>query len=170
MNRYFYVPVMDACIKHDGVTLRDHLRVVDPELYERECRYFNELCDFPFEDGVLFAKKLRKADRHNAKTDRLFRERDLPRFLVIVYSKGRLYELSTEEEFDLTSLGDLQCFETVGLSVVDIFCDNPSYTPCARNFFQTYEENKDKLTSLEETSFKQKILQRFPFHPGKSHK
>lgn len=168
MNRYFYVPAMDPFVSHEGVSLRDHMKVVDPELYKREIKYFNELCDFAFEDGILRAKRLRNADAHNQKTDKLYRERLLPRFFVLVYRDGTLYELASEVEMDSISLDLLQNFEVLGSSVVDVFIDNPDYTPSARNFFDIYEKNKDRLTEKKDESLKQKVLRRFPFFPGKN--
>ena len=168
MNRYFYVPVMDACVKHEGVSLRDHLRVVDSELFDRECRYFNELCDFSFEDGIMKAKNIKNADRQNSRTSKLYQERLLPRFLVLVSSGSRLYELASEVDMDPISLGMLQNFEISGFSVIDVFMDNPEYTPCARNFFDIYEQNKELLKEPQKKTLKQKVLQRFPFLPSKN--
>ncbi len=163
MNRYFYVPVMDPCVMHDGVSLRDHIRVVDPEIYERECKYFNDLCDFSFERGILHAKKLINAERGNKKTDTLYRERVLPRFLVLVYGDGRFYELSSMEEIDPISLGNISCFEIMGVDVVDVFIDNPNYSPSAKRFFDIYHANKHLLEEPEKKTAKQKVFQKLPF-------
>jgi len=163
MNRYFYVPVMDSCIKHDGVALRDHLRVVDKELYESECDYFDMTYDLEFDDGLLNSYRFNKADRMNQKIEDMYEERNLPRSIVIVYNDGRFYEMASEEEIDPIELGNIGSFEILGVEVVEVFMDHPKYTPYARNFFDMYEKKKDLPMEKQESSVKQKVLQRFPF-------
>lgn len=160
MNRYFYVPVMDPCVMHDGVTLRDHLKVVDYELYSRECKYYDDFSDFSFEDGILNAERIRNANKQNRKTDTLFRERNIPRFMVIVNSGERFYELASEVTIEPIDIDMLESFAITGLDVVEVFYKNPMYTPNARNFFESYEKNKEKLDELIDTSFKGKILRK----------
>ncbi|MBR6137921.1 MAG: hypothetical protein IKQ06_07180 [Bacilli bacterium] len=176
MNRYYYVSVMDSCIQHDGVSLRDHLRVIDPNLFDKECVLLEEECNLETEPGILSNAMLRHVERFEEKIEAQYEENQIPRHLVIVYNDGRFYELSSEEEVDPVILSDLKHNEMLGVEVVELFMDQPKYAGYARRFFQLYKENKHLLEEenqhlLEEktkTSIKQKVLQRFPFLSGRN--
>ena len=148
MNRYFYVPVIENCILHDGISLCDHLKMVAPDLYEREDKYFGPF-DGRFFNGIEKAKEM-NSDRKNKKTDQMFKERSFPRFMVIVFNEDHFYELASEVEVDAISFDTLKNYEVLGMDVIDVFTDNPNYTPSARNFFDSYERLKKQNDSEKE--------------------
>jgi hypothetical protein len=147
MNRYFYVPVIENCILHDGISLGDHLKMIDPELYEREAKYFGPF-DGRFFNGIEQAKNMNN-DRRNRKTDQMFKEKSFPRFMVFVFNEDCFYELASEVEVDAISFDALKNYEVLGMDVIDVFTDNPKYTPSARNFFDSYEHLKKQNNSTE---------------------
>jgi len=158
MNRYFYVPVIDNCISHDGISLSEHLKIVDLELFERENKFFGPF-DGSFFNGIQEVKKM-NSDYHNKKTDQLFKSRSIPRFIVIVFNEDGLYELASEERIDSISLDYLKQYEVFGMDVIDVFTENPDYTFSAKNFFDSYNKEKNQKDSDE---VQPKKLTKLPF-------
>ena len=158
MNRYFYVPVMDSRIMHDGVSLRDHLRVVDPELFDRECK-------MGFEMGRIhdnpIAKKKSDGDYYDKQTDEMFRERMLPRNLLLVLNEYGLSEVGSNACISSVPDEVLKPYEVDGEFVVDVYVDNIDYSVHAMNFFDVYFQNRDKLNEKPKGKIGQKIYQLF---------
>ena len=163
MNRYFYIPVMDSIVKHEGVSLQDHLRVVDEELFNRELRCYEDMRDMSSDDGILKAKLLKNSSRYSQKTEERYREKKVPRNLVLVLSEEGFYELASEVPMDPIDMSLIEPFEISGVDVVDVFFEHQAYTPVARKFFLQYEKNKSLLEERQDTSLKGKILQKIPF-------
>lgn len=153
MNRYYYVPVMDEHIRCNGVSLRDHLRVVDYDLFDRESNSEKEE-NFSFRERILGKK---------GSIDDVYLDRMIPRRIVLVSSPDGFYELATKRFFDTVSKSYLKNFEVSGEAVVDVFVDNLDYSIHVENFFQMYEQNKDKDSEKGKTTVSQKFLSRFPF-------
>lgn len=163
MNRYFYVPVMDSHIKHDGLSLRDHLKVVDYELFERECKHGESTENYSFLDEDLSRQRRNNKVLSSCELNKIYQERMIPRSLVLVFSDEGFYELATNENMDPISEDYLLNFEMDGESVVDVFVDNSDYAVHAENFFQIFQEKKDSSDSKEKTSFGRKVMQKLPF-------
>lgn len=139
MNRYFYVPVTSELVKHDGISLLDHLKMVDKELYYRSMA------------EASFEKLDTPQYEHLVTTKNMFKAKVLPERVIIVDSDnyGR-YELVSMEFVEVSSMEELESYEVTGYDVVDIFDDYPSYTDCALNFFDVYSSKKEEKEAYEE--------------------
>ena len=71
-----------------------------------------------------------------------------------------LYELASEERIDSISLDYLKQYEVFGMDVIDVFTENPDYTFSAKNFFDSYNKEKNQKDSDE---VQPKKLTKLPF-------
>ena len=159
MNRYYFVPVMDDKILHDGVSLRDHLKVVDKDLYDEEKKIFDDFYEDSYYDGLIQARMYRYSTRRSERAEKKFKDKDVPRFLAIVFNSEKgFYELSSEVSIDPVNRDNIACYEISGIDLVEAFIDYPTYTPITRSFFDAYEKNKGMLDEK-----KPKSLGKFSF-------
>ena len=155
MNRYFYVPVTNSSLSHDGASLASHLKVIDDELFRR---------------GSVDTYNAKDAQQYQyiVETGEMYHERMLPDRIVIATDDCIFfYEISSEEPIQIESIESILPCEVSGLDVVDIFTDNPNYRCSVLNFFQAYakaidEENNSRGAQKGKIkSAKEKIKSKF---------
>lgn len=139
MNHYFFVPVTHQTIKHDGVSLLDHLSMIDSELYQRSVCSFEERVSRDILHG--FTEETRQK----------FAEKLLPTILIVVQGEnGKFYELATREAIQMTTIDTFCEKEVLGVDVADYFYLNPDYVASALHFFDAYDEKKRKMNQKSE--------------------
>lgn len=164
MNRYFYVPVMESCLQHDGVSMREHLRIVDPEIYQREKDYKMAFSSLSFEEGKLPADAVEKVCLQDHVLHLLYHSRTLARHLILVQGdSGALYELASLEAMDPINLQKLEAYEISGEDVVELFMEHHDYVESAVNFFDTYEKKKDIFDEVPKREIPRKVKGKIPF-------
>lgn len=126
MNHYYYVPVTSDEVKHVGISLADHLKVVDQELYERG-EVEKTFTDY---DPVELD--------HMAITKKLYNERMLPEKLIIVEDENGFYELASMQRIQISSKEYLSLFEVTGFDILEIYDETNEYKARTLNFFDIY--------------------------------
>ena len=93
MNKYFLVPVTSKNVKLNGMTLKDILKEVDLELYDRE------------EERLVLTygheKDPKKINEFNTQTRKLYAKKGVPeKIIVLSESDGELAELQTRNKIE----------------------------------------------------------------------
>ena len=131
MNHYYFIPVTHSTIQHDGVTLLEHLSMVDSELYQRSVCGIEERVS----SDVLHG--------YEEITRKKFSEKLIPRELIVVQNEnGQFYELASCEVIQMTQIDTFCEKEVLGSEVADYFYFHPEYVPSVLHFFDTYYDKK----------------------------
>ena len=167
MNQYYYVPLMNGDVKCDGVSLREHLEVVAPEIYSRECQYL-EMKDLFSESNNSSVKN--QLQQMNQEIDEFYQERRIPRRMIITFSSIEgPKELGSGRSISSISMSKLQSYSMSGDEVVDVYVNNYDYSTWCANFFEMYDQKKESYHNKRGNFFSQKVLQKIPFISGKTH-
>ena len=163
MKKYYYVPVTSGNVKHDGITLKEHLKYVDYELYNRECDFLE------FVYGRIFSivpkgMELNKIiEKQREEDEILYKEHFIPDRLIIVKDEDNYYELVSNEKIERPNLLFIDSYEIKESQVQRIMEEDPEYQKKVIQFFHTYQ-NRTKLmqqriekNNLEESEDKPKI-------------
>lgn len=152
MNRYFYVPVTNSIVKHDGTSLLGHLKMIDMDLYNR-----GSVDSYDAQNALQY--------QYIVETDMMYKERLLPKGVVIVSKDNNFfYELVSGEVFEVDSIDSVLPYEVSGMDVVEIFTEDPEYKTCVLNFFQIFSSKKlenfnNKKEKVDKRKKKFKILE-----------
>lgn len=141
MNKYYLVPVTASAVKFENTGLRNILKIVDPELSEREnerleFKYGNDFSEYTREESELLLKKITDG------TSAMFKMRNIPEKLVVVRNESSIYELGTKLPITVENDSYLEVFEVSGEKIVDFFVENDDYSEQAANFFQSFLQKR----------------------------
>ncbi len=161
MNHYFYVPVMSQDIGFDGVSLREHLQVVDSELFEKE-RSISYLV------SQANPSKMKERISLEVALNQEFEERQYPRYMILVLNEGRVYELASLKDVDSFLDNPAYINEITGEDVVNLFSKGEKYSELIHHFFDSYERRKD-LPPLDRGVLFQKKKRDGNLPPRKTH-
>ena len=166
MNQYYYVPLMNGDVKCDGVSLKEHLEVVAPEIYSKECQYLEMKDLFSESNNSSMEKRLQQMNRE---LDEFYRKKKVPRRMVLVSSEYGIRELGSDKVVDSMPLELLVPYQVSPDGVIDIYVDNLDYSIWSIDFFEYYDEKKDSVCEKKRESFAQKVRKKFPFISRKTH-
>ncbi|MBQ3306811.1 MAG: hypothetical protein IJG68_01300 [Bacilli bacterium] len=163
MKKYYCIPITNSYVFHSGLSLKDHLMIVDYPLYIRDASfkeffYGRIYCDIP--TNQEFENMINKEKEYMSEA---FKEKNLPESIIAVSEGNDLYEISSKEKLQSTSSLLDMTFGITEEKAKEYLMDNPDYGVKVRNFFEKYYNKRmnykeDNQEEKKEENNKQKKL------------
>lgn len=153
MNKYYFVPVNDCAITHDGLNLRDHLWFVDKELYVSDCTFrefvYGEIFESLNSEGLQEIKKEQELE-----FAALCEEKGIPQNILLVNDGKDLYEVTTKENFKDINDYMLEGYQINPEDALK-YAQEQEYRQQAKDFFKKYTFGKLTCDPIETSEFRE---------------
>ena len=150
MNKYYYVSIKDCAIKHDNLSLRDHLWYVSQNLYYRDCSFR----EFLYGKTIEAEKFDELYYNHEKEDEELYNKEGIPYHLILIDDGIYIYELSSRELFDASDDFILDTKEIAADKALNLLENDNNYYSDVKRFFDTYYANKKTMPPIESSVFR----------------
>ncbi len=150
MKKYYFIPTTATTVKHNGMTLKEHLKYIDTDLYNRE----RDFLEFVY--GRIFylvpkGNELNEIIEKQRREDKIiYKEHFVPDRLIIVQEDNKYHELASYEPIEVPDELFINSYEITEKEVQKIINEDDDYSAKTISFFHTFATRFERNSKLTE--------------------